>query len=161
MPFNLSQIFGGWRKKETKRAMRTVNEHSSLPAGRAGCVRTPEAAKAAGASDARIKEFSEPTRKVSQVKSQSELARKLLTSPHISEKATMLGEGRYVFKVADGANKNALKKAVRDRYGVEVRSVNIVAERDKTRRRGQIAGVKSGFKKAVVTLKAGQVISEF
>src|SRR3989344_430630 len=156
MPFNLSQIFGGWRKKELKTRKppdgppRSSHPRLTLPAGRG----SSDASH--GPSEVRPSKI-EPIR----AKSHSELARKLLTSPHISEKATMLGEGRYVFKVADGANKSALKKAVRDRYGVEVRSVNIVAERDKTRRRGQIAGVKSGFKKAVVTLKAGQVISEF
>ena len=94
-------------------------------------------------------------------KSQSELARRLLIAPHISEKATMLGEGRYVFKVTGGANKNSLKKAIEDRYGVGVEAVNIVAPREKQRRRGANLGIKSGFKKAVIKLKEGQTISEF
>ncbi|OGF63978.1 50S ribosomal protein L23 [Candidatus Giovannonibacteria bacterium RIFCSPHIGHO2_01_FULL_45_24] len=73
----------------------------------------------------------------------------------------MLGDGRYVFKVADNADKNSLKRAIESRYGVGVESVNIIAQRDKNRRRGQILGVKPGFKKAVVTLKAEDKIAEF
>ena len=94
----------------------------------------------------------------SQTKAHSELARKLLIAPHISEKATTLW---YVFKVSDGANKNSLKHAIEDRYGVEVESVNIVAARDKKRRRGQNLGIKSGFKKAIIKLREGQTINEF
>lgn len=98
---------------------------------------------------------------VPQAKNQSELARKLLIAPHISEKATMLGESRYVFKIANGANKPLIKKAIKDRYGVTVESVSIIAAQEKKRRRGAILGVKPGFKKAVVTLKTGETIAEF
>ena len=155
MPFNLSQIFGGWRRKGggLKKATRTrpfsTSDVKSL--------KTSDVLPWRAAN----KEISDAARGASQIKNKSELAGKLIVAPHISEKATMLGEGRYVFKVADGANKNTLKEAVEGRYGVEVESVNIVAARDKKRSRGQIIGVKSGFKKAVVTLKAGQIISEF
>ena len=151
MPFNLSQIFGGWRRKETKKAIRAGNENS-----RRG--RAPEAAKAA---EGRVKEFSEPVRGASQTKNKSELAWKLILSPHISEKSTMLGEGRYVFKVAGSAKKPSLKQAIETRYGVAVQSINMLAARNKKRRRGVILGVKPGFKKAVVALKAGQSITEF
>src|SRR3990167_568758 len=155
MPFNLSQIFGGWRKKGVGLKRATRARPSSTP--------DVKSQKTSDIFPGRVavKEFSEPARGASQVKSQSELARKLIIAPHISEKSAMFGECRYVFKVADGANKNTLKDAIQDRYGVEVESVNIVAARDKKRSRGQIIGVKSGFKKAVVTLKVGQTISEF
>ena len=153
MPFNLAQIFGGWRKREVKKAPRAADEIS-----RRG--RAPERAIASGASDARVKEISDAGRGA-KAKGTSELARKSLIAPHISEKSGMLGDGRYVFRVAGGATKPQLKNAVQDRYGVGVVSVNIIAPRDKKRRRGASFGIKSGFKKAVIKLKAGEVISEF
>lgn len=155
MPFNLSQIFGGWRRKGGgfKKAARARPSSTSDV--------KPQKTSDVFPGRTGIKEISSASPRASQIKSQSELARKAIVSPHISEKSSMLGGGRYVFKVADGANKNLLKGAVEDRYGVEVKSVNIVAQRDKKRSRGRIVGIKSGFKKAVVTLKAGQTISEF
>ncbi len=157
MPFNLSQIFGGWRKKES-----VGRRASDFGRKKGRSIPPPSPSLTKGGGEREGYSASEPNKSATpSIKSKSELARKLLVAPHISEKATMLGDGRYVFKVADGANKNALKKAVQDRYGVEVLFVNTIAERGKTRRRGQIVGVKSGFKKAIVTLKVGQVISEF
>ncbi|MDP3934866.1 MAG: 50S ribosomal protein L23 [Candidatus Giovannonibacteria bacterium] len=154
MPFNLSQIFGGWRRKESKgrsKARGTADEIS-----RRG--RAPEAAKAA---EGRVKEISDATPRVASVKNKSELAWKLIIAPHISEKSTMLGDGRYVFKVSGSANKPSLRQAIEGRYGVAVQSINILAARNKKRRRGVILGIKPGFKKAIVALKAGQTISEF
>lgn len=159
MPFNLAQIFGGWRRKEVKKAPRVADEISSLPAGKARRGRAPERAAASSASDARDKEISDAARGT-QTKNKSELAWKLIKAPHISEKSAM-SEGRYVFRVAGGATKPRLKNAVQDRYGVNVLSVNIIAPRDKKRRRGANFGIKSGFKKAIIKLKAGEVISEF
>lgn len=155
MPFNLSQIFGGWRRKEKvgrKATPRAGDENFSLPAR--GGARRVALTKMSG-----DKEFSEPTR--GRAKGHSELAWRLIVSPHISEKAKALGEGGYVFKVADDADKHVLKRAVEDRYGVDVVSVNTIPARSKTRRRGQTLGERRGFKKAVVTLKAGQAINEF
>ncbi|KKT29897.1 MAG: 50S ribosomal protein L23 [Candidatus Giovannonibacteria bacterium GW2011_GWB1_46_20] len=159
MPFNLSQIFGGWRRKEsrTRKALGSGRER-----GRGIPPSSPSLTK--GGGEGVGFSASEQNKSVGArggTKSQSELARRLLIAPHISEKATMLGEGRYVFKVTGGANKNSLKKAIEDRYGVGVEAVNIVAPREKQRRRGANLGIKSGFKKAVIKLKEGQTISEF
>ena len=104
---------------------------------------------------------SEKSKTTASIKNKSKLAWKLIKAPHISEKSAMFGEGKYVFRVAGGATKPQLKNAVQDRYGVKVLSVNIVAPRDKKRRRGANFGIKSGFKKAIVKLKAGEIISEF
>lgn len=152
MPFNLSQIFGGWRRRgDAKKAARA---HTSP---------TPPAGKKPGFFADSKPSFKEaggvPPR--GSVKSHSELAGKLLISPHISEKATMLGENIHVFKVAGRASKSAIKQAVESRYGVLVAAVNIVAARDKRRRRGQVVGRRAGYKKAIVKLAEGQTISEF
>jgi|SRR3989344_936669 len=158
MPFNLSQIFGGWRRRGASRKT-DGSPHSSRS-------RLTLPRQTSGGSDgpfARVPNEARPSKTIAkpQTKSHSALAGKLLVAPHISEKATMLGDGRYVFKVADNADKNSLKRAIESRYGVGVESVNIIAQRDKNRRRGQILGVKPGFKKAVVTLKAEDKIAEF
>lgn len=153
MPFNLSQIFGGWRRKE-KKPQKPRGKASDFGREKDRGIPPPTPSlEGEGLSASRSK--------VGGAKSYSELANKLLVSPHVSEKATMLGEGAHVFKVADRANKFAIKQATEDRYGVDVESVNIIAARDKKRRRGQTIGIKSGFKKAILKLKEGQTISEF
>ncbi|QQG42647.1 MAG: 50S ribosomal protein L23 [Candidatus Giovannonibacteria bacterium] len=154
MPFNLAQIFGGWRRKEAKKAPRPADEISRR--GRAPSATPPRSSTLGVESSKTPSVFPRGV-----VKNKSGIAWKLLIAPHISEKATMLGDDRYVFKVADNADKNSLKRAIESRYGVGVEFINIIAPRDKNRRRGQILGVKSGFKKAVVVLKAGDKITEF
>lgn len=159
MPFNLAQIFGGWRRKEAKKAPR-----AALLGGEPRSKRGPEVRRSpasAGLSASGANEASRDAARGAKPKGQSEIAGLVLVSPHISEKAAMLGEERVVFKVAAGAGKPAIKQAVENRYGVGVEAVNILAKRDKNRRRGAILGVKPGFKKAVVTLKAGDKITGF
>lgn len=79
--------------------------------------------------------------------------------PVTSEKASMLNaKGQYVFRVAAGANKPAVERAVSRRYGVAVSAVRMLVMPGKERRRGRITGWKPGFKKAIVTLKKGQTI---
>lgn len=165
MPFNLSQIFGGWRRKEsgTRKPSGSGREKS-----RGISPPSPSLTKGGGVGGgfpASQKNKSVPA----SAKGQSELAWRLIVSSHISEKAAALSEaslaesrrGKYVFKVSDDADKHVLKRAIEDRYGVDVASVNTIPARSKVRRHGQILGTKPGFKKAVVTLKAGQTISEY
>ncbi len=79
---------------------------------------------------------------------------------HVTEK-TSAGStgGKYTFVVAQGANKDEVARAVRARYGVTVRDVNILSMPGKMRRRGRQIGWRAGFKKAVVTLKKGETIT--
>lgn len=77
--------------------------------------------------------------------------------PLITEKATDLGHaGQYVFLVKPRATKPEIKKAVRETYKVDVENVHVINVKPKQRRLGASAGVKSGYKKAIVTLKKGQ-----
>jgi large subunit ribosomal protein L23 len=69
--------------------------------------------------------------------------------------------GKYTFRVADGANKIEIRKAVEEIFNVNVKSVNTVSVRGKKRRRGRYLGTTSEWKKAVVTLKEGQKIEAF
>lgn len=89
----------------------------------------------------------------------SDIAWRSLKQPLISEKATFLEErGKYIFKVLERTNKKEIKKAVEDIYKVKVDKVNIINTKNKKRRIGQIEGKKSGYKKAIVTLKEGDKI---
>jgi large subunit ribosomal protein L23 len=85
--------------------------------------------------------------------------------PVVSEKATVLGDqGKYVFEVAPSANKIQIKQAVEQAFAnkkVQVAAVNILHVAGKTRRRGKSIGMTRSWKKAVVTLKAGQRLDLF
>jgi large subunit ribosomal protein L23 len=84
------------------------------------------------------------------------LAYKVLIKPLITEKATnLVSLNKYAFKVANNTNKVEVKKAVKALYGFEPVSVNIITERGKRVTSGRIKGKKSNWKKAVITLKAG------
>jgi len=83
----------------------------------------------------------------------------IIRKPHISEKAFNLeSKGKYVFVVSPSANKVEIGKAVQNLYGVVVKSVNIVKVPSKPKRFKGVAGTKSGYKKAVVTLAKGSKI---
>jgi large subunit ribosomal protein L23 len=65
---------------------------------------------------------------------------------------------KYLFKVAPKANKIEIKKAVEEIYKVKVQDVNIVIMPAKAKRVRQQLGKTTPWKKAVVTLQAGQKI---
>jgi large subunit ribosomal protein L23 len=84
---------------------------------------------------------------------------KIVKEPHISEKATQLGdEGKYTFKVFSQANKKQIKKAISDLYGVNVKDVKIINIKSKERTFRNIKGTKTGYKKAIITLEKGEKI---
>lgn len=83
----------------------------------------------------------------------------VVVSPHITEKGTIIsGYNQYIFRIADGANKIEVKRAIANLYKVEVAKVHILYAQSKSRRVGKTEGRKSGFKKAIVTLKEGSKI---
>jgi len=83
----------------------------------------------------------------------------IIKTPYISEKAFALNaKGQYVFLVDDRANKNEIKKAVEKAYKVTVAGVNITSAKPKPKRYRGFEHERSGFKKAVVTLKKGSTI---
>jgi len=83
----------------------------------------------------------------------------VLKKAHVTEKsADLAAKNQYVFNVYPASNKNQVKKSVEDIYGVNVTSVNIINIPAKKRRLGKSRGWKSGYKKAIVKIKAGQEI---
>jgi len=84
---------------------------------------------------------------------------KIIAKPMVTEKSTALNAiNHYTFRVTPEATKNEIKKAVQDLYGVKVERVRIINLPGKVRRLGQNQGFRSGFKKAVVVVAAGQSI---
>jgi len=83
----------------------------------------------------------------------------VIVAPHITEKATLLSEhNAVVFKVASGASKPQIKAAIEAIYNVKVSAVNTLTQKGKTKRWKGKPYRRSDFKKAVVTLAAGQSI---
>ena len=82
-----------------------------------------------------------------------------IKSPVITEKATGLSEqNKVIFKVHENATKSSIKKNIEKIFKVKVIKVNTINKKSKRKIvRGRI-GTKSGFKKAVITLKKGQSI---
>lgn len=82
---------------------------------------------------------------------------KVLLSPYVSEKSTLLADEQrqFVFRVASSATKPQVREAVEKLFDVEVASVRISNVKGKTRRFGQITGRRKGWKKAYVALKDG------
>ena len=86
----------------------------------------------------------------------------VLRRPLITEKSTTLqAQGKYAFEVAKEANKPQIKQAVEKAFKVKVTTVNVIMAPGKTRRVGRRQVLTPSWKKAVVTLKAGDKIEFF
>jgi len=82
-----------------------------------------------------------------------------IISPNITEKSTSLSEfNKVVFKVHKGANKKSIKKSIEKIFKVNVIKINTINLKGKTKVVRGKKSTKSGFKKAIVTLKKGQSI---
>ena len=86
----------------------------------------------------------------------------VLRRPLITEKGSVLqAVGKYIFEVAPSANKHQIKQSVETAFKVSVTAVNIVKMPGKTRRAGRKTTTTSPWKKAIVSLKAGDKIELF
>ena len=80
-------------------------------------------------------------------------------NPIITEKATILSEqNKTVFKVHGRANKKIIKKNIEKLFKVTVIKVNIINQKSKFKMKQGKKSIKSGYKKAIITLKKGQSI---
>jgi len=88
----------------------------------------------------------------------------ILKKPLLTEKVTKLTDklNRYAFKVDHRANKIQIKGAIEAMYGVSVTAVNTMKYVGKLKSRNTKGGMVSGraatYKKAIITLKDGEVI---
>jgi len=87
--------------------------------------------------------------------------------PVVTEKSSAQYAARkvYAFKVDLKASKPAIRQAIQTMFGVTVTGVRTINVRRKERRPGGLgrgrAGVRSAWKKAIVTLKEGDAIPIF
>ena len=93
-------------------------------------------------------------------------ATQIIIRPVISEKSMDQSTvNKYTYAVADEANKMQIKAAVEELFKVTVLNVNVMTskrkEKSRNRRRGRQVGYTSPWKKAVVTIKAGDSIEFF
>jgi len=83
----------------------------------------------------------------------------IIEKPHISEKAFIMSEkNKYVFRVSNASNKSEIKKAVESLYNVSVTDVNIIKIPSKPKRYKGVATLRSGYKKAIVSVAKGDAI---
>ena len=86
----------------------------------------------------------------------------VLVRPLITEKATILAsENKYVFEVAQRANKHQIRGAVEMAFDVRVTKVHTMNVHGKTRRVGRRTTRTRDWKKAIVTLSEGDRIQLF
>ena len=92
----------------------------------------------------------------------------IIRRPLITEKNTWLMErGQYSFEVDPEANKIQIREAVEKTFEVKVKAVNTLIVKRKARSRGlrrgrgRITGHEAAWKKAIVTLAAGEHIDLF
>lgn len=85
----------------------------------------------------------------------------VLLAPHVSEKATMVGElnKQVVFKVIKDANKYEIKQAVEFMFNVKVSAVRTLNVKGKARTFRQKEGRRKNWKKAYISLAEGQDIN--
>jgi large subunit ribosomal protein L23 len=93
-------------------------------------------------------------------------AAEIIVRPVISEKSMdETQRGKYTFAVHEDANKLQIKQAVEELFKVDVVGVNVLTTKPKEKRRnlrrGRTQGYTSAWRKAVVTLKAGDKIEFF
>ena len=86
--------------------------------------------------------------------------------PLITEKSNHQSRklNQYAFEVANEATKTLVKDAIETAFDVKVESVNIInspAKRGRRARSRRLLVRRSGYKKAIVTLQAGQTLEIF
>jgi large subunit ribosomal protein L23 len=87
----------------------------------------------------------------------------VILAPMITEKGSTVGEksNQVVFRVRPDASKPAIRELVEELFKVSVLKVRTINFMGKKRRRGRVVGKRPDWKKAYVTLKAGDKIEFF
>ena len=82
-----------------------------------------------------------------------------IISPIVTEKSTSLSEfNKIVFKVHTGSSKSSIKKSIEKIFKVNVVKINTINLKGATKIVKNKKTFKSGYKKAIITLKKGQSI---
>jgi large subunit ribosomal protein L23 len=106
----------------------------------------------------------------------SRAAHHIIKRPILTEKGTKMKENggaepgtfteetlrpKVLFEVAADANKIEIRRAVETLFSVKVADVHTQVVRGKLKRVGRFVGMRSSWKKAIVTLHAGNKIEFF
>ena len=82
--------------------------------------------------------------------------RDIIIAPVVSEKSYgLMEQNAYTFYVAKDSNKNQIKNAVEEIFGVQVASVNTLNREGKRKRTRTGFGRRKATKRAYVTLREG------
>ena len=84
----------------------------------------------------------------------------VIVRPLLTERSTIIKEkfNQYAFEVARGADKGSIKRAVQALFKVDVLAVRTMVVPGKYRRYGRGGGMRSDWKKAIVTIGKDQKI---
>ena len=83
----------------------------------------------------------------------------LIKKPIITEKGTLLSNNsQIVFSISMNASKTIIKQAVEKLFGVNVKKINIIISKGKTKRFKGKMGKRKNEKKAIISLEKGQKI---
>ncbi|HVE58999.1 MAG TPA: 50S ribosomal protein L23 [Pyrinomonadaceae bacterium] len=93
----------------------------------------------------------------------------ILKSPVVTEKSVLLKEASseegdaqvLTFRVDRKADKNEIRSAVEEIFGVKVAKVRTVQYEGKMKKRGRHEGRRASWKKAYVTLKSGEPLVDY
>jgi large subunit ribosomal protein L23 len=89
-------------------------------------------------------------------------AGQVVIAPVVTEKSYHASvHGTYTFRVHPDAHKTQIRQAIEELFEVHVVRVNVLKVQPKPKRRGAYKGIRPGWKKAIVELKAGDSIEIF
>lgn len=148
-------LFDRFRKKQTRERLAAISkggEKAQAPTSSA-----PKQEKEQPRIPAKDGEKEQPARAAVDLPS---TAHAVLLHPLITEKSTMQhSKGQYAFAVRTDANKQEVRDAVAEVYGVTAQSVNIQRYDGTWVTFGRHLGRTKHWKKAIVTLKEGETIT--
>lgn len=85
----------------------------------------------------------------------------IVKGPVITEESTIQSttKNQYIFKVDPRANKHQIRWALEQMYpDIKITNVNTMNYLGKRRTRGRFSGIRSNWKKAIVTLRKGDTL---
>lgn len=161
-------LINNWLNKKDKEQLSKTGEKKSPATAAVAKTKTKSSPRAAAKTEktekVEKKEHDHTEHEPKQVKSTVKVSAhstsfRVLVKPLITEKSAIAeSKNKYSFLVAKSANKNQVKAAVAEIYGVQPTQVNIANVEGRAVRFGRSAGRRGDYKKAIVTLPAGKTI---
>lgn len=141
--------------KDKKKPKQVVSKQEQEEAAKKAAFRSVPGAAKSGPAD-KPGEAAAPKK---QKKQDTGRAFRTLLRPVVTEKSTRLAAmQKYVFEVSPVANKVEVRRAILALYGVRPLKVNLLNFSGKAVRYGRTSGRTKAWKKAIVTMPAGQKI---